>query len=163
MQRLHVGDRRDAGALAPAQKFPRRLGIGVPRVFVADPRGEEFEEVDLRGRPDLSNDREGTIIDGNDWRSFSQFLSKLSERRAASIPRYVASRSRIGSADFLTSMNREVSDTQARRYIFSGFQSARPRLPIWQFRMQNDSAEPFCDASAVNLETDFVDRDRECA
>ena len=25
VQRLHVGDRRDAGALAPGQKFPRRL------------------------------------------------------------------------------------------------------------------------------------------
>jgi hypothetical protein len=44
MQRLHVGDRRDAGALAAGQKFVRRLRIGAPRVLVTDVRGEEFEE-----------------------------------------------------------------------------------------------------------------------
>ena len=44
VQRLHVGDRGDAGALAPGQKFPRRLGVGAARVLVADVGGEEFEE-----------------------------------------------------------------------------------------------------------------------
>ncbi len=44
VQRLHVGDRRDAGALAPGQELPRRLGVGAARVPVADVGGEEFEE-----------------------------------------------------------------------------------------------------------------------
>ena len=48
VQRLHVGDRGDAGALAPGQKFPRRLRVGAARVLVADVGGEEFEEADLR-------------------------------------------------------------------------------------------------------------------
>src|SRR5271165_3143718 len=50
MQRLHGGDRRDAGALAPGQKFPRRLRIGAPRVLVANVRGEEFQKARLRAR-----------------------------------------------------------------------------------------------------------------
>jgi len=44
VQRFHVGDRRDAGALAPGQKFLCRLGVGAARVFVADLGGEEFPE-----------------------------------------------------------------------------------------------------------------------
>ena len=50
MQRLHVGDRRDAGALAPGQKLPRRLRVGAARVLVADVGGEEFEEADFGAR-----------------------------------------------------------------------------------------------------------------
>ena len=48
MQRPHVDDRGDAGALAPGQKFPRRLRIGAARILVADVGGEEFEEAGLR-------------------------------------------------------------------------------------------------------------------
>ena len=48
VQRLHVGDRRDAGALAPGQEFPRRLRVGAARVRVADVGGEEFEEARRR-------------------------------------------------------------------------------------------------------------------
>ena len=47
VQRLHVVDRGDAGALAPGQKFPRRLRIGAARVLIADVGGEEFQKADL--------------------------------------------------------------------------------------------------------------------
>ena len=44
MQRLHVGDRRDAGRLAPGQEFPRGDRVGAPGVPVADLGREEFQE-----------------------------------------------------------------------------------------------------------------------
>ena len=60
MQRLHVGDRRDAGALAPDQKFPRGDRVGAARVPVADLSREEFQEARSRGdarRGDEGRDR----------------------------------------------------------------------------------------------------------
>ena len=60
VQRLHVGDRGDAGAFAPGQEFPRRLRVGAARVPVADLGGEEFEEALARpavGRRDEGRDR----------------------------------------------------------------------------------------------------------
>ena len=69
VQRLHFGGRREACVLAPSRKFLRRLRVGALCVLVADV-GEEFEEADLRGRSGLSNDRDGTIVDGNDCAHF---------------------------------------------------------------------------------------------
>ena len=48
MQRPHVDNRGDAGALAPGQEFPRRLRVGAARVLVADVGGEEFPKARLR-------------------------------------------------------------------------------------------------------------------
>lgn len=50
MHRLHAVDRRDAGALAPGQKFPRCLRIGAARVLIANVGGEEFEKADMGAR-----------------------------------------------------------------------------------------------------------------
>jgi hypothetical protein len=47
MQRPHIVDRRDAGALAPGEELTRRLRVGAARVDVADIGGEEFKEADL--------------------------------------------------------------------------------------------------------------------
>jgi len=44
VHRLDGGDRRHAGARAPAEKFIGGAGIGPARVRVADVGGEEFEE-----------------------------------------------------------------------------------------------------------------------
>ena len=59
MQRLHVGDRRDAGAFAPGQKFPHRLRIGAARVPIADIGREEFPETRLGVVAGGRNDRGG--------------------------------------------------------------------------------------------------------
>jgi hypothetical protein len=47
MQRLHVGDRRNACVFAPKKELARRLAVRPARVFVADLRGEEFKEADF--------------------------------------------------------------------------------------------------------------------
>src|ERR1700735_5432580 len=64
VQRLHVSNRGDAGALAPCEKFPRRLRIGAARVDVADIGGEKFEKADVGARPNRQ-DKRGSVIE---WR-----------------------------------------------------------------------------------------------
>jgi hypothetical protein len=56
MQRLHLGDRRDALALAPGEEFPH-AAIGATRVRVADVRDEEFEKARLRALACSLNER----------------------------------------------------------------------------------------------------------
>jgi hypothetical protein len=69
VQRLHVGDRRDAGAFAPGQKFPNRLRVGAARVPVANVGSEEFPETGLgvvAGRDNQGGDQQGRGGEGSD-------------------------------------------------------------------------------------------------
>ncbi len=66
MQRLHVGDRHDAGAVAPGHKLPRRLGVGAARVLVADLSGEEFEKARACVRAGGGDKRGGMRFGTND-------------------------------------------------------------------------------------------------
>jgi hypothetical protein len=77
VQRFHVGDRRDAGALAPDQKLARRLRVGAPRVSVADLSGEEFPKPGLRALASgsdedrsMGSDNRGELIQDSSPRLF---------------------------------------------------------------------------------------------
>ena len=62
VQRLHVGERRDAGALAPGQEFPRRLAVGRGVLPVADVGGEEFDEAARARCRRLAATRAGSAV-----------------------------------------------------------------------------------------------------
>jgi hypothetical protein len=81
MQRLHAGNRRDAGVLAPCQEFPRGLGVGAAGVPVADVGGEEFPKARLGARA-TDGDKRGGGADpvGTSW--FMRSICNRGPRRA---------------------------------------------------------------------------------